>query len=92
MYHMPAFADNPAAVYTLFCCLGDHTITSRHLAADYAAFAEQHGREPTLLKCSQAAYIGTVLPECHTDFDTGADIRYQNAVVVVADVDGWIFE
>lgn len=66
--------------------------TSRHLAADYAAFAEQHGREPTLLKCSQAAYISTVQPECHTDFDTGADIRYQNAVVVVADVDGWIFE
>lgn len=66
--------------------------TSRHLAADYAAFAEQHGLEPTLLKCSQAAYIGTVLSECHTDFDTGADIRYQNSVVVVADVDGWIFE
>ena len=66
--------------------------TSRHLAADYAAFAEQHGREHTLLKCSQAAYIGTVLSECHTDFDTGADIRYQNSVVVVADVDGWIFE
>ena len=66
--------------------------TSRHLAADYAAFAEQHGREPILLKCSQAAYIGTVLPECHTDFETGADIRYQNAMVMVADVDGWIFE
>ena len=66
--------------------------TSRPLAADYAAFAEQYGREPTLLKCSQAAYIGIVLPECHTDFDTGADIRYQNAVVVIADVDGWIFE
>ena len=66
--------------------------TSRHLTAEYAAFVEQHGREPTLLKCSQAAYIGIVLPECHTDFETGADIRYQNAVVVVADVDGWIFE
>lgn len=67
-------------------------ISQARLAADYAAFAEQHGREPTLLKCSQAAYIGIVLPECHTDFDTGADIRYQNAVVVIADVDGWIFE
>ena len=67
-------------------------ISQARLAADYAAFAEQHGREPTLLKCSQTTYISAVLPECHTDFDTGADIRYQNAVVVVADVDGWIFE
>ncbi|WP_153717651.1 hypothetical protein [Eikenella corrodens] len=67
-------------------------MTQDSIAKGYADFIARHGREPTLLKCSQAAYIGTVLPECHTDFETGADIRYQNAVVVVADVDGWIFE
>ena len=67
-------------------------MTQDSIAKGYADFIARHSREPTLLKCSQATYIGTVLPECHTDFETGADIRYQNAVVVVADVDGWIFE
>lgn len=67
-------------------------MTPEQLARDYAAFTERHGHEPSLLKCSQTAYLNLVRHESHTDFDTGFDERYQAALVVVANVNGWVFE
>ena len=61
------------------------------LNAAYTAYTERHGCEPSLLKTEQA-YYALIEPFCHTDYDTGADIRYQAALVVVGGFDGWFFE
>lgn len=62
------------------------------LKKDFANFVAKNGREPQLLKCSQWAYLNVIRPECHVDFDTGTDIRYESAIVVVDNkVQQWEF-
>lgn len=63
----------------------------KQLAAAYAAYIDKHGREPDYLKTDQAHYY-QIEACCHTDYDTGTDTRYQGALLMVAEIDGWIFE
>lgn len=63
----------------------------KQLAAAYAAYTGEHGREPVYLKTNQLHYH-EIEQYCHTDYATGTDTRYQSALLMVADVDGWLFE
>lgn len=57
----------------------------------YRAFEAKHGREPLILKTDQAHYYA-IEQFCSVDFDTGLDMCYLSAQVVVDGIDGWHFE
>ena len=64
----------------------------QELQASYDAFVRLHGREPEILRCTQAEYDGFIAELCHIDYDIGTDIRYLNAVVGVDNVPHFRFE